>query len=264
VLKREEVESFNDKALESARQFTQDIANRLQKRFPDCKTTSEAIFGDSRESILKNVEEWPADLIVVGSHGRRGLPRFFLGSVSQTVLLHGQCSTLIARYQHGHEGLPEFDKNILVAIDDTAHSSSALDWVLSMPWHDEARFLLLSVLPPLVDKYYDGIDALYMSNFSGGRQELREAIQKFLAASALRLEAKFGAGKVKTELLEGDPGEMILTMANSWPAGLVVVGCRAHGHMTRFFLGSVSQQVVLQAPCPVEIVKRAAISAASK
>jgi len=262
--KREELESLHGQALEAARQFTQGIANRLQKQFPDCKAVSETSFGDCRELILKEVQDWPADLVVVGSHGRRGLPRFFLGSVSQTVLLYGQCSTLIARYQHAHEGVPKFDKNILVALDDTAHSKNALDWVLNMPWPDDARFTLLLVLPPLVDKYYDGIDALYRSALSAGKVEFRQAMQKFLADSAERLETKVGVGKVTTELLEGDPGEVILSMADNWPAGLVVAGCRAHGHMTRFFLGSVSQEVVLQAPCPVEVVKKVPASSGKR
>jgi nucleotide-binding universal stress UspA family protein len=256
VMKDEEAQSFHNKALEAARQFTQDIAARLERKFPDCKVLSEAIFGDSKESILARVEEWPADLVVAGSHGRHGLPRLFLGSVSQTILLYSKCSTLIARYQRAHEGIPEFDKNILVAIDDTPHSKSALDWVLNMPWPGDACFSLLSVVPPLVDKYSDGIDALNLSKFSGDRVEVKKAAQNFLADSAERLKAKVGAKNVTVALREGDPAEVILFDANNWRAGLVVVGSRSRGHMTRFFLGSVSQEVVLQAPCPVEVVKR--------
>lgn len=256
VMKSDEANALFNKALVAAKEFTEDVAGRIQSRFPDCKAFSEAIFGDSKESILAQAESWPADLIVVGSHGRHGLPRFFLGSVSQTILLYGQCSTLIARYQKGHEGVPEFDKNILVAVDDTAHSKRAFEWVLNMPWPDEAKFTLLMALPPLVEKHSDGIDALYMRKFSGERLEVRQAAQKFLAERAKILETKVGPEKVTTELREGDAAEVILFMASNWPAGLVVMGSRSHGHTTRLFSGSVSQEVVLQAPCPVEVVKR--------
>ncbi|MBS2008956.1 MAG: universal stress protein, partial [Cyanobacteria bacterium SZAS TMP-1] len=49
--------------------------------------------------------------------------------------------------------------------------------------------------------------------------------------------------------------ELILAIATNWPAGLIVMGSRSRGHMTRLFMGSVSQEVVLQAPCPVEVIK---------
>ena len=53
--------------------------------------------GTPKEVILQNAEEWGADLIVCGSHGRRGLGRFLLGSVSEAVALHAHCSVEIVR-----------------------------------------------------------------------------------------------------------------------------------------------------------------------
>ena len=50
-----------------------------------------------KELILSEASEWGADLIVVGSHGRRGVSRFLLGSVSEAVALHAQCSVEIIR-----------------------------------------------------------------------------------------------------------------------------------------------------------------------
>jgi nucleotide-binding universal stress UspA family protein len=53
-----------------------------------------------KELILSEAAEWGADLIVVGSHGRRGVNRLLLGSVSEAVALHAQCSVEIVRRQH--------------------------------------------------------------------------------------------------------------------------------------------------------------------
>jgi len=50
-----------------------------------------------KELILSEAAEWGADLIVVGSHGRRGVNRFLLGSVSEAIALHAQCSVEIIR-----------------------------------------------------------------------------------------------------------------------------------------------------------------------
>jgi len=49
------------------------------------------------EIILQNAEEWDADLIVCGSHGRRGVRRFLLGSVSEGIASHAHCSVEIIR-----------------------------------------------------------------------------------------------------------------------------------------------------------------------
>jgi nucleotide-binding universal stress UspA family protein len=57
-------------------------------------------FGEPRSVILDNAKEWGADLIVVGSHGRRGLNRFLLGSVSEAVAIHAPCSVRVVRASH--------------------------------------------------------------------------------------------------------------------------------------------------------------------
>jgi nucleotide-binding universal stress UspA family protein len=53
--------------------------------------------GDARTKILDFAERWKPDLIVVGSHGRKGLDRFLLGSVSEAVARHAHCSVQIVR-----------------------------------------------------------------------------------------------------------------------------------------------------------------------
>ena len=55
--------------------------------------------GNPKEIIIDSAAEWHADLIVVGSHGRKGLDRFFMGSVSEAVARHAHCSVQIVRVQ---------------------------------------------------------------------------------------------------------------------------------------------------------------------
>ena len=65
--------------------------------------TSEVIVGHVEETILDTAKAWGADLVVLGSHGHRGLTRFLLGSVSQSVALHAHCSVQVVpkRYAKG-------------------------------------------------------------------------------------------------------------------------------------------------------------------
>jgi nucleotide-binding universal stress UspA family protein len=58
---------------------------------------SDVILGRAEESIIERAKEWGADLVVLGSHGKRGFERFLLGSVSQAVAYHAPCSVKIVR-----------------------------------------------------------------------------------------------------------------------------------------------------------------------
>ena len=66
-------------------------------RKPGLNVTPALEEGDPKSKILDLAKEWHADLIVVGSHGRKGLDRFLLGSVSDAVARHAHCSVEIVR-----------------------------------------------------------------------------------------------------------------------------------------------------------------------
>lgn len=59
--------------------------------------TTEVLTGSPRRVIVEEAEKWGADLVVIGSHGYRSWERLLLGSVSQAVALHAECSVLIVR-----------------------------------------------------------------------------------------------------------------------------------------------------------------------
>jgi nucleotide-binding universal stress UspA family protein len=61
------------------------------------RVTTSVSEGDPKTQILNFAENWKPNLIVVGSHGRRGLDRFLLGSVSEAVARHARCSVQIVR-----------------------------------------------------------------------------------------------------------------------------------------------------------------------
>lgn len=65
------------------------------------KAESRVIETEVRSGILDTAEEWRADLIVLGSHGQKGLRKFLLGSVAEFVARHARCSVLIVRAASG-------------------------------------------------------------------------------------------------------------------------------------------------------------------
>ncbi len=77
----------------------EELVSRAAKALRDagCKVTTAVEWGFPKLVILDQAAEWHADLIVVGSHGRKGLDHFLMGSVSEAVARHAACSVEIVR-----------------------------------------------------------------------------------------------------------------------------------------------------------------------
>jgi len=73
------------------------IATNLRKHFPDHTVEDHLLQGYITDEIIDEAINWKADLIVVGSHGRRGIRRFSLGSVSQQIVSNAPCSVVLVR-----------------------------------------------------------------------------------------------------------------------------------------------------------------------
>lgn len=81
--------------VEKARELVERAATDLRGSGFKVETAVEK--GDIRLGIVDSAVEWPADLIVVGSHGRTGVPRLLLGSVAEFVARNAPCSVEIVR-----------------------------------------------------------------------------------------------------------------------------------------------------------------------
>jgi nucleotide-binding universal stress UspA family protein len=83
---------------EHAKTTIERAVSRLKSRKADSlKITSTIVEGHPRYAIVEEADRWGADLIVVGSHGYRGLTRLWLGSVSKAVATEAKCSVEIVR-----------------------------------------------------------------------------------------------------------------------------------------------------------------------
>lgn len=106
-----EVRTSDDEAI-AAKKMLDEMATRVEKSLPNCKAFYEVCLGFPKEEILTQSNEWPADMIVMGSHGRTALQRFLMGSVSLSVMMHAPCSTVVVRIQE--KGNPVEQKRLKV------------------------------------------------------------------------------------------------------------------------------------------------------
>jgi nucleotide-binding universal stress UspA family protein len=84
-----------DEQRKEAEAFVTEAAETLRNANFPATTAIES--GNAQSVIIDTAMKWPADLIVMGSHGRRGVERFLMGSVSDGVARHAPCSVLIVR-----------------------------------------------------------------------------------------------------------------------------------------------------------------------
>jgi nucleotide-binding universal stress UspA family protein len=80
---------------EDAKALVEKATERLRRS--GLKATPALTEGDPKSQIIDVASDWHADLIVLGSHGRKGLDRFLMGSVSEAVVRHAHCSVEIVR-----------------------------------------------------------------------------------------------------------------------------------------------------------------------
>src|SRR6476660_7409735 len=100
----EEVQRQSAKAVAEARESAAAGAARLSAVFPHWTVRTEAVADSPYWALLKEAERWPADLLVVGAHGRSALGRLILGSISQHVVGHAPCSVHVGRRRGEGEG----------------------------------------------------------------------------------------------------------------------------------------------------------------
>jgi nucleotide-binding universal stress UspA family protein len=92
-------DSALDQAWEAEKKQAKELVDKTVEllRAKGLKATGTVENGDAKSRILESAKDWRADLIVLGSHGRKGLEHFLMGSVSEAVARHAGCSVEIVR-----------------------------------------------------------------------------------------------------------------------------------------------------------------------
>lgn len=90
-------DAFIEDRRAASRKLLEDIATQIKDSTDVAEIAIELREGNVPGEILSAAEDFKADLLLVGSHGRVGLERFLLGSVSNNIASHAKCSVLICR-----------------------------------------------------------------------------------------------------------------------------------------------------------------------
>lgn len=250
------IDGFKEKEIKAAQDLVEKAAEQIRAQHPNTDVSGEVLDGFVTDEILELSYKWKADLILVGSHGRHGFSEFLVGSVSRGVLLHARCAVRIVRPSSKHQ---ERGANVLIALDESVHSSHVLDHILKMPWPQNTRFKCVHVMPELSEKIFLDPDCEFASRMSHQYDDLYRIQKKLLDDAAKRLKDAYGKKVASSEVLFGDPRQELLKHAKEWPANLIVLGSHGRRGIEKLLLGSVSETVATHANCSVEVTRIPAI-----
>lgn len=142
---------------------------------------------------------------------------------------------------------------VLVAVDDSHFADGVADFVASQPFAENCSIHVISVVENmLVGSYMSVLPSPVISEM---RDKVRASMKEKLDKVIERLAKSFAADKLSSEILEGFPADEIVEAAVRLDADLIVVGTRGRKGLNRFVMGSVSQKVLLAAPCSVMICR---------
>jgi nucleotide-binding universal stress UspA family protein len=140
-------------------------------------------------------------------------------------------------------------KRIIVGVDGSDSSKHAVEWTarLAKTLHSEVIAVYALDLPVALPDPYTM--PLYLDD------KVRAGLEKDLVTKWCR-PLKTAGVKFRAMLVDGRPASVILDLADSERAGLIVVGRRGRGEVAELLLGSVSHEIVLHSKRPVLLVPR--------
>lgn len=200
-------------------------------------------------SIVDYAAEAQAQLVVLGTHGHRGLRYLLLGSVAAEVVRLAPCPVLTVREQPAERHFQTWSR-ILVPIDFSESSLRALRVAGEVSTALGARMDLLHVVPrihplTLPDTSCATTDELEHSCC----QEAQAALERLCADKTLPPHST-------QQVVLGQPADRIVHQAGELASDLILIATHGRTGFTRFLLGSVTEKVVRHSPCPVLTLKQ--------
>lgn len=201
--------------------------------------------------ITEEAEALPADLVVMGTHGRGGLGRFLMGSVAEKVMRGAPCPVLVVGAADEHDAARPLFGRIVCATDLTAGSAAAVETALALARENLARLILLHVVEGARGDRTLDVDHVVPE---------AAAFRHALVDRAQRRLLELGAGAhsfadVTARVETGTAWEEVVRVAEAEDADLIVLGAHSGGALGRLFLRSTANQIVRHAPCPVLVAR---------
>lgn len=195
--------------------------------------------GETYERIVDLADAENCDVIVVGRRGRRHFERALVGSVTARVIGHTQRDVLV---------VPNNTvlgwRKILVATDGSKYSAVAVDKAVAFAKSYGGGLVVVSIVDVPTEFYAEAPKAV---------EDMIRKAKEYTAA--VKKQAEAAGVKAETFIGEAEADEAIIKLAAEQGVDMIVVGSHGRTGLRRLLMGSVTEKVIGNAPCPVLVVK---------
>ncbi len=207
----------------------------------EIKGTPLFVEGGIEAAFPKWINEHGIDLVIAGTHGRRGLQRFLLGSTAEYIFRNATCPVLTVGPHVARRPYKGFTvDNILFPTDLGPHAEFALTYALSLAREKHARVTFMHVVP---------LDEAFQRD----RTELVTAARKKLEQLIPPDARQWCDPEIVIEI--GDPSLEVVGYAEKERPDLIVLGLPHDKKFNSHFRTGVTYKLISSAPCPVLTVR---------
>ena len=223
-----------EEAERAARMHLDAVARLIREAGVRCEVA--VVHGDPALHILQAARDDGADLIVMATHGRKGVPRVVLGSVTEAVLHATPCPLLTIPPRA--PGVGGSFNRVLCAVDFAPSSPATFAHALAMVHDSFGELTVLNVIDPAFS--------------TTPPDTARASVEKALASLHGRIPPAVATWcAVHDEVRFGDTATEVLKAATEDQAQLIVVGAHARRPAVAAIVGSCADRIVRESPCAV-------------
>ena len=245
-------DSFNLEPVELAWQYLLRLTARARERLGD-SVSSALLHGTVAATLVKQARKIGADLVIMTTHGRGGVERAWLGSVTDQLIRRIGIPVLVVRPGEG-AAAPEFEPTeILIPLDGSPLAETALQPAAALARLWDAQVTLVQIVYRVPIAGAEGMAAA--QNFD---QELtvmtRESAEEYVRDAADRLRSSDVKASGMALIGTGSPAHQLRELAAPGVVSLIAMATHGRGGIRRFILGSVTDKLVRTAEVPVLVV----------
>ncbi len=227
-----------------------EVADRVQEEtsFPVRATV---LKGSPAVATHNHAAERGVDLIVMATHGRGPMSRFWLGSTADGLIRRSTIPILLLRpCEEGSETMADFNpRRVLVPLDGSGESESILDHALALAGDGQPEFDILKVYPypkDFASSYLPHTAQVNADVLEEGRAAAAEYVEEHAATLIER-----GIPATGHVVTDREPAAGILHFAEQSGSDLIAMCTHGRGGVSRLVLGSVTDKVIRGAQIPI-------------
>ena len=204
--------------------------------------------GPAVPTIQRYLAEHGQDLLVMMTHGRGGLSRWWLGSIADGLIRHASVPLLLLRQECAWlaDASEPLFRRVLVPLDGSSVADQVLDHVMSLGTPDVTVYVLLTVVVPATET----------TVFAGAPDDVQQRETALSYLDAVADELRKGEALVEVLVIShAHAAQAILDTAHEQQVDLIALSTHGRGGMSRVMQGSVADKVVRGATVPVLVYR---------